>query len=45
MRLKLTGDFCVMAMKNDGEFEEELTCQFKIDTENLTKFGPSTQKS
>ena len=45
MSLKLTGKFCVMAMKNDGEFEEELTCQFKIDIENLTKFVPSTQKS
>ena len=34
-----------MAMKNDVKFEEDLTCQFKIDMRNLTNFGPSTQKS
>ena len=36
-----------MAMKNDvfEEFEKELTCQFKINRRNLTKFNPSTQKS
>ena len=27
------------------EFEEELTCCFKIDTRNLTNFDPSTRKS
>ena len=26
-------------------FEEKLTCQFKIDMRNLTNFEPSTQKS
>ena len=31
--------------KNDTKFEEELTCQFKIDTRNLTNFDPSTRKS
>ena len=36
---------CVMTMKNDTKFEEELTCQFKIDMRNLTNFDPSTQKS
>ena len=45
MSLKFTGEFCVVAMKNDAKFEEELTCQFKIDMRNLTKFDPSTQKS
>ena len=45
MSLKFTGDFCVMTMKNDAKFEGELTCQFKIDMRNLTKFGPSTQIS
>ena len=45
MSLKLTGEFCVMAMKNDARFEEELTCQFKIDMRNLTNFDPSTRKS
>ena len=34
-----------MTMKNDAIFEEELTCQFKIDMKNLTSFGQSTQKS
>ena len=45
MSLKFTGEFCVMAMKNDAKFEEELTCQFKIDMRNLMNFDPSTQKS
>ena len=36
---------CVMTMKNDTKFEEELTCQFKIDLMNLTSFDPSTRKS
>ena len=31
-----------MTMKNDAEFEEELTCHFKIDMRNLTNFDPST---
>ena len=35
----------VMTMKNDAKIEEELTCQFKIDLRNLTRFDPSTQKS
>ena len=34
-----------MTMKNDAKFEEESTCQFKIDMRNLTDFGPSTGKS
>ena len=34
-----------MTMKNDAKFEEELTCQFKIDVRNLTNFDPSTRKS
>ena len=33
-----------MTMKDDAIFEEELTCQFKIDLKNLTNFDPSTQK-
>ena len=45
MSLKFTGEFCVMTMKNDAKFEEESTCQFKIDMRNLTNFDPSTQKS
>ena len=45
MSLKFTGEFCVTALKNDAKFEEDMTCQFKIDMRNLTKFDPSTQKS
>ena len=32
-------------MKNDAQFEEELTCQFKTDMGNLTNFGLNTQNS
>ena len=45
MSLKFTGQFCVMTMKNDTEFEEELSCQFKIDMRNLTNVDQSTRKS
>ena len=45
MSLKITGEFCIMTMKNDATFEEDLTCQFKIDMRNLMNFDPSTQKS
>ena len=43
--LKFTGELCVMTMKNDAKFREELTCQFKIDMRNLTNFDQSTRKS
>ena len=42
MSLKFTEELFVMRMKN---FEEELTCQFKIDMRKLTNFDLSTQKS
>ena len=42
MSLKFTEELCVMTMKNDAKFEDELTCQFKIDMMNLTDFDPST---
>ena len=45
MSLKFTGELCVMRMKNDAKFEEDLTCQFKIDMRNLTNFDLSTRKS
>ena len=44
MSLKFTEEFCVMAMKNDAKFEEELTCKFKIDIRNLMNFDPNIQK-
>ena len=34
-----------MTMKNDANYEEELSCQFKMDMRNSTKFDPRTQKS
>ena len=37
MSWKLTGDFCVMKMENDAKFDEELTCQFKIDMRNCDR--------
>ena len=45
MSLKFTEELCVITMKNDAKFEEELTYRFKIDMRNLTNFDPSTQKS
>ena len=45
MSLKFTVELCVMTIKNDAKFEEELTCQFKVDMRNLTNFELSTQKS
>ena len=45
MSFNFTGEIFVMTMENDTKFEEELACKFKIDIRNLTKFGPSTQKS
>ena len=45
MSLKFTGELCAMTMKNDSKLEEELTCQFKIDTRNLKTLDRSTQKS
>ena len=38
MSLKLTGELCVMKMKNDVKFEEGLTYQFKIDLKKFNKF-------
>ena len=45
MSLKFTGELCVMTMKNDAKFEQELTGKFKNDMKNLTIFDSSTQKS
>ena len=43
--LKFTEELCVMTMKNNAKFEEELTFHFKTDMRNLTNFDSSTQKS
>ena len=45
MSLKTTEELRVMRMKNGAKFDEDLTCQFKIDMRNLMNFDPSTQKS
>ena len=45
MSSKFTGDLFVIRVKNDAKFEEDLTCQFKIDMRNLTNFDPNTRKS
>ena len=45
MSIKLTGELCVMTMKNNIKFEKELTYQFKTDMKNLANFDPSTEKS
>ena len=45
MGLRFTGELCVMTMKNDSKFEEELTRQFKIDMRNLTNFDWNIEKS
>ena len=40
MSLEFT-KLCVMTMKNDAKFEEQLTCCFKIGIRNLTNFDPN----
>ena len=45
MNLKFTEELCVLTMKNNAKFEEELTCHFKPDMRNLMNFDSSTQKS
>ena len=45
MRLKFTVGLCVITIKNDAKFEEELTCRFKINMGNLINFDPNTWKT
>ena len=44
MTLKFAEKLCVMTMKYNAKFEEELTCHFKTDIKNLTNFDSSTWK-
>ena len=44
MSLKFTKELCVMTVKNDAKFEEELTCLFKIEMGNLINIDSSTWK-
>ena len=45
MTLKFTEELCVMTMKNNAKFEEELTFYFKTDMRNLPNFDSTTWKS
>ena len=45
MTLKFTDELCVIIMKNNAEFEGELTFYFKTDMRILTNFDSSTRKS
>ena len=45
MTLIFTDELCVKPMKNDAKCEEELTCLFKIDMNNLINFDLSTRNS
>ena len=45
MTLKFAEELCVMTMKINAKFEEELTLHFKTDMRNITNFDSSTQKS
>ena len=45
MTLKFSENLCVMTMKNNAKFKEDLTCHFKTDMRNLTNFDSNYQKS
>ena len=45
MTLKFSEELCVMTMKNNPKFDEELTCHLKTDMKNLTNLDSSNQKS
>ena len=45
LTLKFTEELCVIEMKNNAKFEEDLTCHFKIDMRNLTNLDLSNRKS
>ena len=40
--LKIYRGVSAMTMKNDAKFEEEFTCNFKVDMSNLTNIDPGT---
>ena len=45
MKLKLTEELCVIAMKNDEKLEEKMTCHFKNDMTNSTSFDQGTRET
>ena len=44
LKLEFTEELCIMTVKNNAKFAEELACRFKIDINNLTNFDQNTQK-
>ena len=44
MSLKFTKELCVMKIKIDVKFEDELICRFQIDMRSLINFDMSFQK-
>ena len=45
MTLEFAEELCIMAMKDNAKFKEELICHFKTDLRNLPNFDSSTRKS
>ena len=45
MSLKFTEELCLVIMKSDAKFEEELSCYLKIDMRNFTNFDSDIRKS
>ena len=45
MTLKFAEELCIVTMKNNAKFEEELAFHFKTDMRNLTNFDSTTRKS
>ena len=41
----LNWNFDGILLESDAKFQEEFTCEFKIDSRNLTNFDPGTRKS
>ena len=44
MSLKSTEELCIMTMKNDANFEEEMTCRLENDMRNMANFHQSNLK-
>ena len=42
---KITEELCVITLKNDAKFEEELTCPLKNDIRKFANFNTSSENS
>ena len=40
---KSTEELCVITLKNDEKFQEELTCALKNEMKNLANFDPTVE--